>query len=107
MFFLSCVTYFSHTFFIKVQEHFAALKKLFDVTGGSGFMARSFGVYGDEPVGPVGPESTESWYNSTTMPGWIWKGDTSSDEVCIDTLYTHTLYSTLILRFFGFFVCLF
>lgn len=22
------------------------------------------------------------WYNSTTMPEWVWKGDASSDEVC-------------------------
>jgi hypothetical protein len=45
-------------------------------------MARSFGMYGDEPLGPVpGDTNNRAWYNSTTMPGWIWKGDTSSDEV--------------------------
>ena len=23
-----------------------------------------------------------TWHNSTVEPGWIWKGDTSSDEIC-------------------------
>jgi hypothetical protein len=71
-----------------VKRHFAAQKQLFDVAGDpkatGGFMARSFGPYGMEPLGPSGtfsPDNHRGWYNSTTMPGLIWKGDTSSDEV--------------------------
>jgi hypothetical protein len=91
-----------------VKKHFAAQKKLFDVTacyntsdaegcmgggrssGGQdnvpvqGFVARSFGPYGMEPLGPSGeqtPTNHRGWYNSSSYPGTIWKGDTSSDEV--------------------------
>ena len=71
-----------------VKRHFGAQKKLFDVAGDpaatQGFMARSFGPYGMEPLGPAGTFSADNhraWYNSTTYPGLIWKGDTSSDEV--------------------------
>ena len=44
------------------------------VTGVRGLMARSVVT---ENVSVEG----EVWHNSTSQPGWKWKGDTSSDEV--------------------------
>ena len=44
------------------------------VTGVRGLMARSVV---EENVTTGGGD----WYNSSTEPGWKWKGDTSSDEV--------------------------
>jgi hypothetical protein len=45
-----------------------------NVTGIDGLMARS--VY----LGYPSPYSGE-WVNSTVFPGWMWKRDTSADEV--------------------------
>ena len=44
--------------------------------------------YGDEPLGPVpGDDNARAWYNSSGFPGWIWKGDTSSDEIVGHVLF--------------------
>eukprot|EP01102_Stenamoeba_stenopodia_P019004 TRINITY_DN7060_c0_g4_i2.p1 TRINITY_DN7060_c0_g4~~TRINITY_DN7060_c0_g4_i2.p1 ORF type:complete len:802 (-),score=153.57 TRINITY_DN7060_c0_g4_i2:157-2529(-) len=55
---------------------FEAMEFLNNVTGIKGYMARSFAKPNDGS-GAGG----QNWYNSTAYPGWIWKGDTSSDEV--------------------------
>jgi len=33
-----------------------------------------------------------SWINSTTEPGWIWQGDTSSDQVTGHMFVYHVFY---------------
>jgi hypothetical protein len=53
---------------------FDAMEKLNKITGIRGLMARSFTKYGQNPAGGV-------WYNSTVYSGYVWKADTSSDEV--------------------------
>lgn len=59
-------------------------------------MARSLAKYGEYPLGPVeGDTNNRAWYNSSTMPGWIWKGDTSSDEVC-GHMFTYGLIASLV-----------
>eukprot|EP00824_Muranothrix_gubernata_P012983 TRINITY_DN27252_c0_g1_i1.p1 TRINITY_DN27252_c0_g1~~TRINITY_DN27252_c0_g1_i1.p1 ORF type:complete len:818 (+),score=150.33 TRINITY_DN27252_c0_g1_i1:348-2456(+) len=59
----------------NVWKHFAGMEFQNLVTGVPGLMARSF-VKEGESYGPDG-----EWHNSTAYPGWIWKGDTSSDEM--------------------------
>jgi hypothetical protein len=70
----------------RAWRHFGAIEKLFEMTGVKGLlpplrvpsrrrMARSFARFGD--VGTVGG----LWYNSSVFDGWVWKADTSSDEV--------------------------
>ena len=61
----------------RVEQVFAGMKLLVDVTGVKGLMARS-AVSPDEPVPSGG-----TWHNSTNpdYEGWLWKGDASSDEV--------------------------
>merc|ERR1711871_6459 len=56
-------------------HHWEAMEFLNNVTGVDGLMARSILQVG-EPL-PGG-----KWFNSTAIPGWQFKGDTSSDEVC-------------------------
>ena len=59
----------------EVTEHFQAVMTLFDMTGAKGFPARSFAQAGDADFDP------SHWHNSSTHAGWVWKGDTSSDEI--------------------------
>eukprot|EP00998_Keelungia_sp_KM082_P007044 NODE_325_length_2089_cov_71.982671_g319_i0.p1 GENE.NODE_325_length_2089_cov_71.982671_g319_i0~~NODE_325_length_2089_cov_71.982671_g319_i0.p1 ORF type:complete len:644 (-),score=148.58 NODE_325_length_2089_cov_71.982671_g319_i0:23-1954(-) len=56
-------------------HHFQAMQMLNNVTGITGLTGRSFAK-----IGHFDPDSGR-WWNSTTMPGWAWKGDTSSDEI--------------------------
>jgi hypothetical protein len=58
----------------KAWHSFEAMEFLNNVTGIEGLMARS--VLHQTQAPPSG-----TWHNSTVYPGWIWKGDTSSDEV--------------------------
>ena len=84
---------------------YRGLKFLVDVTGITGLPARSVvkvntsskeeDDYGESGLGEdsnppaanasvVVPNTSSydpQWHNSSTKPGWIWKGDTSSDEV--------------------------
>uniref|UniRef100_A0A6B2KYC0 Uncharacterized protein n=1 Tax=Arcella intermedia TaxID=1963864 RepID=A0A6B2KYC0_9EUKA len=68
---------------------FAAMEKLNTVTGIKGLMARSF----------ARPEEVDNWSdhwrNSTTEPGWAWKGDTSSDEVT-GHMFVYPLFHDLV-----------
>ena len=88
------------------------MKFLVDVTGVRGLPARSvlkiknvpskgedYGESGwaeeatpsfEEVLSQVGNLTINgsSWHVSTTKPDWIWKGDTSSDEVCT-YMYEH------------------
>jgi hypothetical protein len=59
---------------------FTALANLQTVTGLPGYPARSYAKYGDAGV-QMGT-TPHTWHNSTTAPGWVFKGDTSSDEIC-------------------------
>jgi hypothetical protein len=59
-------------------RHLEALQFLHNVTGDTGFFARTYFKNGGGAHCPFG---RGRWYNSTTYPGWTWKGDTSSDEV--------------------------
>lgn len=52
---------------------FEAMEFLNNVTGIKGLMARSVLNQTTPP--------TSQWHLSTVYPGWVWKGDTSSDEV--------------------------
>ena len=54
---------------------FLELQLLNEVTGVRGLMARSAVRWNESH------SSGGEWHNSTAMPGWVWKGDTSSDEV--------------------------
>ena len=56
--------------FVQITQTLLSLQ----VTGVPGLMARS--VLKENSTIPDGV-----WHNSSTCPGWIWKGDTSSDEV--------------------------
>ena len=56
-------------------HHLQALNRLHNMTGINGLVARSYAKISDGKFDGL-------WYNSTTMPGWQWKGDTSSDEIC-------------------------
>jgi len=73
----------------ELEEHFNALMFLFDVTGAPGYMARSV-VKANESH-----SSDRTWYNSSTAPGWIYKGDTSSDEV-VGHMFFLPLLTTLL-----------
>lgn len=55
-----------------------ALLRLESITGLSGFPARAISKV-DEP-GHAGRSEGE-WHPSPVEPGWMWKGDTSSDEI--------------------------
>ena len=62
----------------EIANSTAAIGFLQDVTGpptGLRSMARAAVRLGDPH------DSYRAWYNSTVSPGWVWKGDCSSDEV--------------------------
>ena len=62
-----------------------------------GVLARSYAKYGEVPLGPVpGDDNARAWYNSTTKPGWIWKGDTSSDEI-VGHAFVQSALATVVL----------
>lgn len=90
---------------------YKAMKFLVDVTGVKGLPARSIqqinrqnenedgSGWEEEPT--TKDESTSddvlnittygpNWHISTVKPGWIWKGDTSSDEVSIMCIFVYT-----------------
>merc|ERR1712137_258276 len=69
-------------------EAFKGLSLLNYVTGIKGLPARS-AYHGLTP--PTGG----TWHNSSTMPGWIWKGDTSSDEI-VGHLMVYPLFHDLV-----------
>jgi hypothetical protein len=53
-------------------EAFGAMEKFLNqITGIRGLPARSFDIY----------KPGNNWHNSTVFPGFVWKGDTSSDEI--------------------------
>ncbi|CAM9276952.1 unnamed protein product, partial [Ectocarpus fasciculatus] len=68
---------------------FEALEMLGNITGIPGLVARSMCSplervgEGEHPTNGCGDPNDESskWHASDSMPGWVWKGDTSSDTV--------------------------
>jgi hypothetical protein len=60
---------------------FEGLESLYNITGKAGLMARSLNAPG-EPYDPGHHDKTR-WHNATApgYAGYVWKGDTSSDEV--------------------------
>lgn len=56
---------------------YRGMKFLVEVTGVSGLPARSVVRDDDNQTGSIG----DDWHASVTNPGWLWKGDTSSDEI--------------------------
>eukprot|EP00466_Bigelowiella_natans_P017295 jgi/Bigna1/147331/aug1.141_g22039 len=70
-------------------HYFSALERLLNVTGRKGLPARSVVKKGE----PVPPERI--WYNSSTMPSWVWKSDTSSDEIT-GHIFAYTLMHDLV-----------
>lgn len=61
----------------EALTRFEALLFLYEASAGvaAGFPARSAARVGDTIF------SGGTWHNSSRRPGWVWKGDTSSDEV--------------------------
>ncbi len=55
-----------------------AVQLLYNTTGIAGYPARTTGRLGDPGV-PSSP--TGWWHPSTTVAGWMWLGNTSSDEI--------------------------
>lgn len=62
---------------------YRGMKFLVEVTGVSGLPARSVVRDDDNQTGSIG----DDWHASVTNPGWLWKGDTSSDEVLLSSLF--------------------
>lgn len=64
----------------KVRENchstFESIERLYKVTNIKGLMARTCCLQNET-------HETENWHNSTNpdLKGWVWKGDTSTDEV--------------------------
>lgn len=73
---------------VKAQRSVRLLMRLEEITGKSGFFARSF-VSMDEPR-PRGGE-----WHPTPDGKWLWKGDTSSDE-SVGHYYGYALYYNLV-----------
>eukprot|EP01012_Entosiphon_sulcatum_P007568 TRINITY_DN13878_c0_g1_i1.p1 TRINITY_DN13878_c0_g1~~TRINITY_DN13878_c0_g1_i1.p1 ORF type:complete len:778 (-),score=92.44 TRINITY_DN13878_c0_g1_i1:7-2340(-) len=59
----------------EAWRRFEAMEFLNNVTGIEGLPARSFLRSSDQLPGDG------HWHNSTAYLGWVWKGDTSSDEI--------------------------
>ena len=72
----------------RVWHHINAMEMLHNVTGITGLVARSFSKVSDGYLGPT-------WVNSTEMPGWQWKSDTSSDEIC-GHIYVYSILYDLV-----------
>lgn len=61
---------------------FEALEMLSNVTGAyPHFPARSYCYVADNTAGCSTEDGSDRWHESTVMPGWLWKDDTSSDEI--------------------------
>jgi hypothetical protein len=62
------------------------LELLGNITGVEGLIARSM-CSPDEITSPhsktrsCGSDGANNWHASSTLPGWVWKGDTSSDTI--------------------------
>ena len=62
-------------------DFFTGLESLYNITGKPGLMARTLNAP-DVPYDAAHHDKTV-WHNSSApgYKGWVWKGDTSSDEV--------------------------
>ena len=58
-----------------------AMRFLQQVTALPGYPARSFARYGDPGTAYEPGAGQHTWFNSTAYPGWVYKSDTSSDEI--------------------------
>lgn len=65
---------------------FEALEILGNITGVEGLIGRSM-CSAEEISSPnsrtrsCGTDGENNWHSSSTLPGWVWKGDTSSDTI--------------------------
>eukprot|EP00009_Paramoeba_aestuarina_P004704 CAMPEP_0201506396 /NCGR_PEP_ID=MMETSP0161_2-20130828/306_1 /ASSEMBLY_ACC=CAM_ASM_000251 /TAXON_ID=180227 /ORGANISM="Neoparamoeba aestuarina, Strain SoJaBio B1-5/56/2" /LENGTH=842 /DNA_ID=CAMNT_0047900467 /DNA_START=131 /DNA_END=2656 /DNA_ORIENTATION=- len=66
----------------NAKKSMNAILFLQQVTGLPGYPARSYGQYGDSGTSYNPNSGQHTWFNSTTYPGWVYKSDTSSDEIC-------------------------
>ncbi len=71
----------------KATRAFEAIVRLLDITGRPGFPARSFVAAGE-------PHDQGEWH-PTADGQWLWKGDTSSDEL-VGHYYGHALFYDLV-----------
>ena len=60
-----------------LAKRLEALMFLFEASGAEGYPARSVLKIGD----PCYTKGSSPYHNSTTKPGWLYKSDTSSDEI--------------------------
>ncbi len=111
-------------------KYYRGMKFLVDVTGINGLPARSVVNINisnvDDDGSGMGEEPTmlpsnnnysnisnvsNNWHSSNTCPGWIWKGDTSSDEVSIlctcTCMHTQSLALVFLLYYISSLYCLF
>lgn len=71
----------------KARRSLEALMRLEEITGISGFPARSF-------VSAAEPKPRDGEWHATADGKWLWKGDTSSDEL-VGHYYAYALYHDL------------
>ena len=74
----------------RADESVSALMMLERVTGASGYFART-AFRADDVIAYDWKTSRGDWNYSESMPGWVWKGDTSVDEL-VGHLFAYTVY---------------
>ena len=67
---------------------FEGLEKLAQLSGIPGLIGRTFcspeeinGLHSNGGTSGCGQDGENNWHDSKTFPGWVWKGDTSSDTI--------------------------
>ena len=77
----------------RIFIHANALEMFHKINGVNyGYVCRSFCKIGDYCCNS---ECGGTWYNSTTINGYVWKGDTSSDEICGHMMVYAILYDII------------
>lgn len=79
---------------VRAKESIDALMTLEKVTGVLGLFARTAFPY-DDPMSFDWQNESGKWRSSTTYPGWIWKGDTSMDEL-VGHFFGYGIYYDLV-----------
>ena len=75
---------------IRARESIRALMFLEEVTDTPGYFART-AFRANDVIAYDWKKSRGDWNYSESMPGWIWKGDTSVDEL-VGHLFAYTVY---------------
>ena len=78
---------------IRAHESVSALMMLEGVTGVPGYFART-AFRADDAIAYDWAYKKGDWNHSSTMPGWIWKGDASMDEL-VGHLFAYAVYYDL------------